>query len=552
MFCLVFPNGRLVPRWTALVIPLVVVQAVGVVAPPDSPVNANHAPDWINAAVALAVYGTIIGSQIYRFRRRSTPTERQQAKWVVFGIVFVALGYLALNIIFHVGLLPPDNPWTTLLQIAYPLLNFLFPLTISIAILRSRLWDIDAIISRTLVYGVLTASVIGVYVLIVGYLGAALHSEGNLVISLIATGIVAMLFQPWRDYLQRSANRLLYGLRDEPYVVMAGLGQRVQSTLDPAALLSTIVSTVRETLKLSYAAIEVSEGSRVALTSAGAPPASEPLRLTLVYQNAPVGALLVAPRNRDGGLTSADLRLLSDLALQIGAAVHMLRLSGDLQRSRERLVTAREEERRRLRRDLHDGLGPMLSAILLKVGITRALQRREPGAADALLGQLETEIELAISDIRRLVYNLRPPALDELGLVGAIRDYMARLDPVAGESASTLKVTVAAPDELPPLAAAVEVAAYRIVQEAVTNVIRHAHASACHIHILITEFLRIDITDDGAGMAETDRLGVGLTSMRERAEELGGELIIGAGDLGGTHITARLPLGIETASGEPL
>jgi signal transduction histidine kinase len=295
----------------------------------------------------------------------------------------------------------------------------------------------------------------------------------------------------------------------------------------------------------------------VQAASSGTPPMKEALRLPLVYQSKQVGALIIAPRGRDDALTPADLRLLDDLTQQIGNAVHTVRLTSelqaltqDLQRSREHLVTTREEERRRLRRDLHDGLGPMLSAIMLKVGLVRTLYLRDQETTDTLLNQLETELESVISDIRRVVYNLRPPALDELGLVGAIREYVARLGNEEQANNAALKVTVEAPASLPPLSAAVEVAAYRIVQEAVTNVIRHAHAHSCQVCFLVEDAFQIEVNDDGKGIEEADRTGIGLTSMRERAEELEGTFTINKASPCGTQITARLPLGdgVKTSS----
>src|SRR5260370_26545172 len=388
------------------------------------------------------------------------------------------------------------------------------------------------------------------YVLVVGYLGAAFRTNGSLVISLIGTGLVAGLFQPLRGLLQGSINRLLYGLRDEPYVVLARLGQRLKTTLDPDAVLSTIVATVREALKLSYAAIEVQEGTSLALAaSSGTPPAQETLRLPLAYQSEPVGTLIIAPRRRDDALTPADLRLLDDLTQQIGNAVHTVRLTSDLQaltrdlqRSREHLVTAREEERRRLRRDLHDGLGPLLSAIMLKVGLVRTLHQRDPETTDTLLNQLEAEIESVIGGIRRVVYNLSPPALDELGLVGAIREYVARLGAEAQGHDALLTVTVEAPEHLPALPAAVEVAAYRIVQEAVTNVLLHARAQSCRVRFLVEEALQIEVSDDGTGFEEAHHAGVGLTSMPERAEELGGTFTIRQTAPCGPQLPPSLPL----------
>jgi signal transduction histidine kinase len=322
--------------------------------------------------------------------------------------------------------------------------------------------------------------------------------------------------------------------------VLARLGQRLKTTLDSDAVLPTIVSTLRDALKLSYAAIEVKEGTAtMSMASTGSLPARETLRLPLAYQSESVGTLLIAPRGHDEMLTPADLHLLDDLAQQIGTAVHAVRLTRDLQRSREHLVTAREEERRRLRRDLHDGLGPMLSAVMLKVGLVRTLYQRDPTTTDALLNQLESEIELVIADIRRLVYNLRPPALDELGLSGAIREYAARL----GGEAQALKITVEIPAPLPQLSAAVEVAAYRIVQEAVTNVIRHAQAHTCLVRLQVETTLQITVQDDGTGLAETHSTGVGLLSMRERAEELGGSFTLQKVWPCGTVISAQLPLG---------
>jgi signal transduction histidine kinase len=545
-FFYLFPSGRFVPRWTrGCALLYAVYQLASLLFP-----MLFAGP--LGSLILLFLLTAVI-AQIYRYRSVSTSRERQQTRWVVFGFVLAILIFVSTRLIAF--LLPPAILNS---QVGASLVGggsvylalILIPTFIGIAILRAQLFDIDIIIKRTLVYGTLTAFVIGVYVLVVGYLGAVFHTGGSLVISLVATGLIAVLFQPLRAFLQRGVNRLLYGLRDEPYVVLARLGQRLKTTLDPDAVLSTIVATVREALKLSYAAIEVQEGTALALAaSSGTPPAQETLRLPLAYQNEAVGTLIIAPRGRDDALTPADLRLLDDLTQQIGNAVHTVRLTSDLQaltrdlqRSREHLVTAREEERRRLRRDLHDGLGPMLSAIMLKVGLVRTLQRRDPETTDTLLDQLEAEIESVIGDIRRVVYNLRPPALDELGLVGAIREYVARLGAEAQGHDAVFTVTVEAPEHLPALPAAVEVAAYRIAQEAVTNVLRHAHAQSCCVRFLVEEALQIEVSDDGTGFEEAHQAGVGLTSMRERAEELGGTFTIRQTASGGTQVTACLPL----------
>ena len=221
-----------------------------------------------------------------------------------------------------------------------------------------------------------------------------------------------------------------------------------------------------------------------------------------------------------------------------------MQLTSDLQRSRERLVTAREEERRRLRRDLHDGLGSRLAALNLQAGALRGLIRRDPDAADEAVTELRDEIRASITDIRRLVYGLRPPALDELGLVAAIRQRAAvcALGESSGQS-NDLHVEVHAPEHLPALPAAVEAAAYRIVEEALTNVVRHSRARTCVVRLTIEQRALItEIADDGVGMRPDNAAGVGLLSMRERAAELGGTCVVECTPGGGTRMLARLPL----------
>jgi signal transduction histidine kinase len=212
------------------------------------------------------------------------------------------------------------------------------------------------------------------------------------------------------------------------------------------------------------------------------------------------------------------------------------RLTIDLQRSRERLVTAREEERRRLRRDLHDGLGPQLSSQTFTLSAIKKLLRQDPDIAEKLLTDATTHAQEAIADIRRLVYALRPPTLDDLGLLVALQEQINQYH------TSGIALTLEAPEALPPLPAAIETACYRIIQEALTNVVRHAHATSAKIHLCIRDTLVIEVTDNGQGLPPETRSGVGLSSMRERAEELGGMCLVEAMAKGGTRVCARLPL----------
>ncbi len=267
-----------------------------------------------------------------------------------------------------------------------------------------------------------------------------------------------------------------------------------------------------------------------------------------MYQGEQVGELILGPRTGEGVFGPTDRRLLEDLARQVGVAVHAVHLTADLQRSRERLVSAREEERRRLRHDLHDGLGPALASMSLQLAAVRNLVAENPAAVE-MITDLKAQMQEAVADIRRLVYALRPPALDELGLAQAIREYAARL------TQTGLKIRVEAPEPLPPLPAAVEVAAYRIVLEALTNAVRHAGARTCAIRVAVVDggsdpvqrrsarALQAEILDDGSGIHSRSSTGTGLISMRERASELGGTLVVEPVPDGGTRVCARLPLG---------
>ena len=549
LFLYLFPDGRFVPLWTRWVVfAWIAWQLPTYWFPSWDSFDLDGWPGWLAITVWTAFLGTMIYTQAHRYLRVSGATERQQIKWVVFGISVAALAYLGIVVALSPLAPAPATPGMVInaligLTFVYAAM-LLVPLSIGFAILRHRLFDINLIINRTLVYGALTAGVVALYVLVVGALGQLLQVSGNLTVSLIATGLTAVLFHPLRTRLQRGVNHLMYGERDEPYAVLSRLGQRLEASLTPDAMLPTVARTVAEALKLPYVAIEIGQDGPMETTAIGKP-VENPVRLPLTYGGETVGQMVLGPR-AGGPFTPADAALLEDLAHQTAIAVHAVtlhreavRLSADLQRSRELLVTAREEERRRLRRDLHDGLGPRLAAQSLKVGSARMLYDQDPKTADTLLSELESDIEATLAEIRRLVYDLRPPALDELGLVGAIRDAAERH---TSQAADGLHISVHAPDKLPPLSAAVEVASYRIVQEALANVTHHAGAADCVVRLTVTDELQIEVSDDGIGIPKEHRSGVGLHSMRERAEELGGTCIVGRSASGGTRVLARLPL----------
>ncbi|PZR97860.1 MAG: hypothetical protein DLM70_18610, partial [Chloroflexi bacterium] len=359
LLCYVFPDGRFVPRWTVWPAALWIVESALVGAMPNSPISPQHWPVVLGAPVLLGVLVTMVYAQVYRYRRVSTAPQRQQTKWVMFGFVIAIAGFLLgmLPNMFATFLRPaPAEALNDMSTYAFAASIFLvMPVAVAVAVLRFRLWDIDLIINRTLVYTALTASLIGSHVLVAGGIGALLRSGFNPIISFVAAGVIATLFAPLRARLQRGINRLMYGERDEPYAVMARLGQRLESTLAPDAVLSVIVQTVTEALKLPYAAIAVQWDAASPVSVEAGQPVPVTLQFPLMYQQETVGRLLVAPRAGEVEFGPSDHRLLDDLARQAGIAVHALhlqartlRLATDLQHSRERLVATREEERRRL------------------------------------------------------------------------------------------------------------------------------------------------------------------------------------------------------------
>ncbi len=558
----IFPDGTFMPRstrWLALaLLPL----GFGLMLITPQFYQANY-----NALLWLFLAGYVLFSftgpvaQVYRYRRTADERQRRQIKWVGVGLLCYTLAGTLIPamcvVLARQIALPRDANFLLLLlvflaRLAWWIGLIALPLTLAIAILRYRLWDIDVFVNRALVYGSLTVLVLAGYVVLVTTLGALFQTSGNLIVSLAATAAIAALFQPLRERLQRGVNRLMYGERDEPYSALSRLGQRLEATLAPDAILPAIAETVAQTLKLPYAAIALADyaaESAASLTpntqekfvasyssAAWIPHASSLERFPLVYQHETIGALVVAPRDNDEGWNQADRQLLSDFARQASVAAYAVRVTMDLQRSRERLVTEREQERRRIRRDLHDGLGPALASITLKLDATRNLLPPNAGGSAQLLKELKAQTQGAIADIRRLVYDLRPPALDELGLVGALREYATRV------RSDELEISVQVSEPLPPLSAALEVATYRIITEGLVNVQRHANAHHCFVAIGVNGDLELEIQDDGAGLPDTYHAGVGLTSMRERAAELGGTLVIENVPEGGTRVMARLPL----------
>jgi signal transduction histidine kinase len=415
-----------------------------------------------------------------------------------------------------------------------------------------RLVDINTLANCILVYGSLTAVTIGIYVACVDGLGMLLPARGEPVIPFLATGVVVALLQPMRVRLQSAVDRFFYGGRDHPSVVLSQLGQRLEMALEPGPALATVVETVARALKSPYVAFALRNDGGFIVAAAHGQPQGELLHLPLTYADETVGELLLAPRASGEPFSRADDHLLNHLARQAGMAAHAALLTVDLERSRLRLVIAREETRRRLGGDLHDGLGHRLAGLLRKADAAANLLEENPAKVRVQLDEMRQQMRAAIDEVRRLSHALHPPELELLGLVGALSERVAQLsDPGGG-----LQVQFVAPEGLACPHPAVETAAYYIALEALSNVQRHSGASRCRVCLefglsapgdlpvltmLDAPVLELEIVDDGRGLAPHVQSGLGLTSMRERALEVGGSCIVESPPGGGTRVLARLP-----------
>jgi len=493
--------------------------------------------------------------------------QRRQVRWILLGLaasvaLFVA-GFWLGPILTALAMLP-------------------LPVACLVAVLRYQLWDVDLVVSRTLAYGALTVVIGACYAACVGIGGAVLGRTTGA--PLVATALVAVFAEPLARRLRAQANRLVFGGEHDPRTVLGLVGARLRAAEDADTISSRVLpelaAAVAAALRVPYAAIEVVDGEVI---EHGTPPPAAPAsasgivldggpgndddagstarqglhRIPLEYAGTAVGALLLA--RRLGGLRSAERRLLTQVTDNAGVALHSVVLARDLRRSREQLVAAREEERRRLHRELHDGFGPVLAASALQAETARDLLPQDPAAAARILDRVVPRLRGTVDDVRALVHGLRPPALDDLGLGPAVRELATRF------AAPGLRVQVTADEDLGALPAATEVAAYRIVAEALANAVRHADASQLRVILARTaQGLDVQVVDDGRGLwvsagdgpvwptSPGGGGGLGLRSMRERVDELGGAFEIVPGPDGrGTRVAVLLPATLPSAGPRP-
>jgi signal transduction histidine kinase len=556
---LLFPDGRLPsPRWRPLAVLTVVaagvVAVLGFTAPARVIIQGSDAahvpaamrrlhdltaveglPDafWsvgrsLATLVDLLILLPAAASLVFRYRRAAAE-QRAQLRWLIVAAIAMVcaatLSHLTSDVVS---------------MVAWALGACAVATCLTVAVLRYRLGDVDFVINRTLVYAVL-AGLLGV--LYAGIVAAVSLISAGSVPSVAAAAVVAVSLAPLRSRLQGAADRWLRGARSDPYGVVSDLASRLEASGDAQDVLAATTETVARAFRATWVRVEVFGTDGVTAVAEHGSARAPAVELPVTYRGEVVGRLsMAAPPG--GSLSASDRTLLADVVRQTGAVTAVVASTRSLQDARARLVTAREEERRRLRGDLHDGLGPQLAALTLTLDAVRNLLHRDPDAAETLVTAAKADVVTAVEDVRRVVHDLRPPALDELGLLGAVGQQVQRFRRTE-PGAEGLDVQLDVAQELPVLPAAVEVAAYRIVSEALTNVARHAAARSACVRIRCRGgALELEVVDDGRGIAEGARRGVGTASMRERAGELGGLVTVTRRPGGGTAVRAVLPVGV--------
>lgn len=536
-FLLLFPEGRFQPRWTAVPAYLWLIHLGLNLIPPyvaGEPLLALPS-EWIYGFIAAAHVLTFF-VLVYRYSREPSEGTRRQLFWLIACIcVYVAAG-IAGNVspLFSEG---GHGFARMLVQIAvYSSLTFL-PFSIGVIVLERRSRHLPHAFNRTMVYMLLSGLIVSAYALLVGSIGYIIQGRAHAVVTMLATGLLAVMFQPLRTGVQRGVNHLVFGKRDDPYRILSKLTEQLESSLTHKSLLSSVAEKVANALQLPYVAIETYSRTGVEQFAVYGTPGEEATSIELKVKGVSVGRLIVGVRRLEEALPPETRHMIEDLVRQVSIAVQTGLLTDDLHRSRERLVSAREEERRRLRRDLHDGLGSSLAGMTLHLNEAVRYHRDDPQRSMHSLETVQRQMREAIADIRRLVYSLRPPALDEFGLSFALQELILQLQ------TPSLQISLEGTERELALSAAAEAAVYRIVQEALANIVRHANASRCEIRLSTEDgMLHLRIADNGIGMPAQAKPGVGLHSIRERAEELGGGFALESAPGRGTSLLVRIPI----------
>jgi signal transduction histidine kinase len=524
-----------------------------------NPLYLAHVPAVIRAAVTVLDAASLVGlvgaiAQLIVRLRRSRGDEHLQLKWFAYAGVVGPLLVLVPTFANATNGILGSIVWTV-----GPLIVIL---AVGVSVLKYRLYDIDVVINKTLVYGLLAAFITAVYVAIVVGIGAAVGqgSQPNLGLSIAATAVVAVAFQPVRHGVQGFANRLVYGERATPYEVLSSFSERVAGDVGGEEILVRMARTLGEATGAATAGVWLVEGAQLRTAASwpeggrGAPPVRLPeapadplpieatLALPVRHQDELLGAIsLIKPAGER--LRPAEEQLTRDLASQAGLVLHNVRLTTELRArleelsaSRRRLVSAQDAARRRLERNIHDGAQQQLVALSVKTNLARQLLTRDPDRAESMLHALRADVDRATEDLAELARGTVPAALTELGLVEALRAQSAR---------GVVPVRVEAPATLPELPAGAEAAAYFCVLEALQNVSKYAGASRAVVRLSVSDGgeLRFEVDDDGRGFdASATSYGTGLRGIAERLAALDGTLEVSSVPGHGTTVVGRIPV----------
>ncbi len=509
--------------------------------------------------LAFAALASVV-ALFMRFRR-ATPEERRQIKWLAY--LALLAGTLALAT-FLTGITLPEGEESTLNDVLFTLtiaaITAGIPAASGIAILKHRLYDIDVVVNKAVVYGSLAAFVTLVYVGIVVGVGALVGSRGNLLLSILATAVIALAFQPVRERARRFANRLVYGKRATPYEVMSEFADRVAGTYSLEDVLPRMARIAAEGTGAERVEVWVRVGEELRLEAswpaktetrtiplagtAGLPsiPGAE-RAVPVAHQNETLGAIAVTmPRTE--ALTTAGEKLLSDLASQAGLVLRNVRLIEELRASRQRLVAAQDEERRRLERNIHDGAQQQLVALAVKLRLVETLAAKDAVKTQQMAAEAKAETQEALENLRDLARGIYPPLLADRGLAAAL-EAQARKAPVPVD---------VQPDGVGRYPQEAEAAAYFCVLEAIQNVAKYAEASRVTVRLRAENgTLMFTVEDDGRGFdpASTPR-GSGLQNMQDRLEALGGHVDVRSSPGVGTTVTGRIPTGSSGPAPTPV
>ena len=587
-FCLlflvfVFPNGHVLPgprwRWAAWVglAAVVVVTASGMVSAQstqlsprlpsltnplaipafDSLTNSNGT---LQSLLFLLIFVGLVAEVVVRFRR-SQGVERRQMRW----FAYVAATALGIFILTFTPLLSDAGTAIDNYTLDFGLVVAV-PLTIGLAVMRYGLYDLDVFISRSIVYASLAAFITAVYVGIAVGIGTLVGSGGkpNLALSILATAIVAVGFQPVRERIQRVANRLVYGKRATPYEVLSQFSERVAESYASEDVLPRMAHVLAEGTAAELSEVWLRSGDELRRAAAfpleTAAPAAMHLngaaelwiptadRSVLVrHQGDVLGALTVTKR-RGESLSPIEIKLMDDLAHQAGLVLKNVGLTADLQArlvdlraSRQRLVAAQDDERRKLERDLHDGAQQHLVAIKVKLGLTEMLLTKDPKKAMTTIQQLKSDADEALETLRDLARGIYPPLLADKGLPTALQ---------AQARKATLLITIDA-DGIGRYPQDTEAALYFCILEALQNIQKYAQASKAIVRMREEgDHLAVEVTDDGCGfVVSTTARGNGLTNMEDRLDALGGNLQVESTLGRGTTLRAKVPVSHRVLAG---